>query len=183
MRTMLTVALLGLATTIGVAAGIETGTKPPEIKAEKWLNANGAKVTLASLTGKVVVVEFWATWCPPCRKSIPHIVELYGQYKDKDLVVIGLTSEDYKKAGIDKFVKQMKMEYIVGTGSTSGSDYGVTGIPTAFIIGKDGTVVWSGHPLTEAFAKKLGETVGGETAPSKPPATPAAEKPKAKPGN
>ncbi|MBI3039861.1 TlpA family protein disulfide reductase, partial [bacterium] len=59
------------------------GKAPPEIKAEEWINSE--PLSLASLTGKIVVVEFWATWCPPCRQSIPHLIELSKQFKDKNV--------------------------------------------------------------------------------------------------
>jgi len=119
----------------------------PEINAVRWLNTEMNPVTLAGLRGKVVVVEFWATWCPPCRASIPHLVELHNKYKDEGVVIIGLTDEDYDRAKIGEFMQQMNMTYIVGTGSTSGRDYGVRGIPHAVVIGKDGRQVWKGHPM------------------------------------
>ena len=132
------------------------GQKAPEIKAKKWINAKG-DVSLEKFKDKVVVVEFWATWCPPCRKAIPHIVKLYNENKDKGLVVIGLTSEKEKK--IKKFIKEMKMKYIVGAESQTGGAYNVRGIPHAFVI-VDGIVVWEGHPaggLDEAVEKALAE--------------------------
>lgn len=130
----------------------EAGSRPavgqaaPDVSAKEWLNAEEAP-TLAGLRGKIVVVEFWATWCPPCRASIPHLVKLHEDYKDKGVVVIGLTSEDRKKAKIDAFAKRMKMTYIVGTGSRSNSAYGVRGIPSAFLVDPEGKVLWSGHPM------------------------------------
>src|SRR4051812_39785410 len=73
------------------AAEPKVGDAAPEIKAAAWLNSEA--LTLAQLNKKVVVVEFWATWCPPCRKSIPHLIEMNDKYKDKGVVIIGLTDE------------------------------------------------------------------------------------------
>lgn len=135
----------------------------PEINAVRWLNTEVNPVTLAGLHGKVVVLEFWATWCGPCRASIPHLVELHDKYKGEGVVIIGLTDEDYDRAKIGEFMEKMKMTYIVGTGSTSGQDYGVRGIPHAVVIGRDGRQVWRGHPMG-----KLGDAI--ETALGRPPA-------------
>lgn len=117
----------------------------PEISAASWLNTTGP-LTLSGLKGKVVVVEFWATWCPPCRQSIPHLIDLYNRYYSKGVVIIGLTNEDI--AAVKPFAKSMGINYPVGAGSMSGQAYGVSGIPHAFIIGKDGSIVWNGHPMS-----------------------------------
>ena len=136
------------------------GSDAPAINAKEWINAGGP-VSLSQFKDRVVVVEFWATWCPPCREAIPHLVKLYNKEKSKGLIVIGLTNEKRKSAGIDKFVKKMKMNYIVGTGSTSGQEYGVRGIPHAFVIA-DGKIIWAGHPmngLDEVVEKALASKV------------------------
>jgi thiol-disulfide isomerase/thioredoxin len=99
----------------------------------------------------VHVVEFWATWCPPCRTSIPHLTELQEKFKDRDVNVIGISNEEL--ATVESFVKKMgdKMAYTVAidAGATSKGymgKYGVGGIPHAFVV-KDGEVVWHGHPM------------------------------------
>lgn len=139
------------------AKEVAPGDEAPEIKAQGWLNSDPLK--LEALRDKIVVVEFWATWCPPCRTSIPHLIKLHDAYKDKGVVVIGLTDEG--AADIASFVTKMKMTYPVGTDSGSGNTYGVRGIPTAFIVAPGGKVVWRGHPmngLDEAVADALKET-------------------------
>jgi cytochrome c biogenesis protein CcmG/thiol:disulfide interchange protein DsbE len=140
---------------MGARAGGEknlVGETPPEIKADGWLNAE-KPVSLADLKGKVVVVEFWATWCPPCRRSIPHLIQLHEKYAKDGVVIVGLTDEPKDK--VEPFAKKMNMTYIVGYGSPTGDAYGVEGIPTAFVIGPEGKVVWSGHPMDENFEKTL----------------------------
>lgn len=129
----------------------------PEIQAGYWLNSDPLR--LADLRGKIVVLEFWATWCPPCRTSIPHLIKMYNAYKDKGVAMISLTGEPREK--VTPFVEKMKMPYPVGGGSPSGRTYGVRGIPHAFIISPAGEVVWEGHPmagLEEAIEKQLEAT-------------------------
>lgn len=119
------------------------GSDPAELKAAEWLNTPGVK--LADLKGKkIVVVEFWATWCPPCRQSIPHLRKIYETYKD-EVELVSLTNEPLN--AVADFAKQQQMTWPMGMGSTSGQDYGVKGIPHAFIIDKEGKFVWHGHPM------------------------------------
>ena len=136
------------------------GEKAPEISLSKATNAKG-RPTLKGLKGKAVLLEFWATWCPPCRESIPHLIEIHNKFKDKGLVVIGITKED--PGTVVPFMKEMRMTYIVGidAGGRTSATYGVTGIPTAYLIGPDGTVEWEGHPgsLTDEVIESVLEKV------------------------
>jgi len=109
----------------------------PEIQAAYWLNTDPLR--LADLRGKIVVLEFWATWCPPCRTTIPHLIKMYEAYKDKGVVFVSLTNEPREK--VEPFVKKMNMPYPIGGGSPSGRAYGVQGIPHAFIIAPSGEAV------------------------------------------
>ncbi len=132
----------------------DVGKKPPEVEAGAWLNWTGKEPpTLASLKGKVVVVEFWATWCGPCVQSIPHLNELYDKHAKQGLVILSLT--DQKKDHVEKFMEGRPMSYTVGVRSTTADDYGVRGIPHAFIIGRDGVLVWHGHPGEPEFGEHL----------------------------
>ena len=98
--------------------------------------------------GKAMIVEFWATWCPPCRESIPHLNEIYAKYKDKGLQVVGITDED--RAKIMKFEKEVPIEYSVGLDNVGkyAKPFGIQGIPHAVLVDKSGKVVWEGHPMS-----------------------------------
>jgi thiol-disulfide isomerase/thioredoxin len=98
--------------------------------------------------GKPMIVEFWATWCPPCRASIPHLNEIYAKYKDKGLQIIGITDED--RAKIKKFEKEVPIEYAVGLDANGkyAKPFGIQGIPHAVLVDKTGKVVWEGHPMS-----------------------------------
>jgi len=132
---------------VGLAAGPGradmVGRKAPEIDAQYWLNS--PPLSLAALRGKIVIVEFWATSCPPCRTTIPHLVEMHEKFRGKGVVIISLTQEPRSK--VESFARQMGMTYAVGGGSRSGDPYGVRGIPHAFIVDPSGTIAWEGHPM------------------------------------
>ena len=125
-----------------------TAFAAPEEWVGKELPALGVTFlgTQPDLKGKAAIVEFWATWCPPCRASIPHLNEINKKFKDKGLVVVGITDE--KKETVEKFQKTLPMEYNVAIGGAEiEKKIGINGIPHAFIVGKDGKVVWQGHPM------------------------------------
>lgn len=109
------------------------------------------------LTGKPMVVEFWATWCPPCRESIPHLNKLHQAYKDKGVVIIGISDEDRRI--IKDFLKKTPIDYIVATDEKARlkKSLGVSAIPRAFLVDKNGTITWEGHPgnLKEKDLEKL----------------------------
>jgi thiol-disulfide isomerase/thioredoxin len=128
------------------------GAAPPELVADDWINTDGP-LTLADLRGDVVVVEFWATWCTPCVAGIPHLNELHEKHAKDGLRIVSFT--DQARSHVEEFMKKTPMKYALGMGSPLSRRYGVTGIPHAFIVGRDGLLRWHGHPSTAEFDKQL----------------------------
>lgn len=108
-------------------------------------------------TGKVYVVEFWATWCGPCKATIPHLTEVQKKFKDQGLTVVGISNEAKSLDKVKAFVAEQgdNMDYTVAVDTTGTVEAGYMkayeqrGIPTAFIVDGQGKVVWYGHPLAE----------------------------------
>jgi len=125
-------------------AQIRPGKKMPALDAAEVFN-NEYDLKFDDLRGYVVVVEFWATWCGPCKISIPHLNKLHEEYKDRGVVMIGLSDEAPGK--VASFMKGTSMDYLVAAGSKSRTKYNVNGIPHAFIVDPDGVIRWSGHPM------------------------------------
>ncbi|MGB8889715.1 MAG: TlpA disulfide reductase family protein [Candidatus Korobacteraceae bacterium] len=102
---------------------------------------NGQALDLSSYRGKVVLLDFWATWCTPCRAEIPHFVEFQNSYRDQGLQVIGISMDDDLKP-VGPFYKEYKMNYPVALGSDKLAQAygGILGLPVTFLIGRDGHI-------------------------------------------
>jgi thiol-disulfide isomerase/thioredoxin len=163
-RTLLTIALLGLAAAHLPAEEIPTDNRPVPALTFKDV-ATGAKVSLADLKGKVVVVDFWATWCVPCLGEIPGYIELQEKYGKAGLVIIGVSLDQAGPKVVKKFAKEKAVNYTLVMGSTDDLDAlsGKAGadivIPTTFLIGRDGKLVHAKrgampHEEYEAIVKR-----------------------------
>ena len=127
---------LGLATT-GAA-----GKAAPDFELK---DINGKVVKLSDFRGKAVVLNFWATWCPPCKVEIPWFEDLQNRYRDQGLEVVGVALDDSSDKDIADFAKEMKMNYPVLLGKEETSDLygGVDALPTTFYIDRNGKIVTS----------------------------------------
>lgn len=130
----------------------------PEIT-EKTLD--GKDFSLKDYKGKVVLIEFWATWCGPCKRVTPKLKELYKKYKDnKDFVMVSIALDE--KNAVKNYVKEKELEWIQvvpdgGWSADAAKDFGVNGVPTAFLIDKDGILRERLHPGNEELENKLQE--------------------------
>jgi peroxiredoxin/outer membrane lipoprotein-sorting protein len=144
---------------------LRIGTPAPDFTAGR---ADGATVHLSDLKGKIVILDFWATWCGPCQRSMPHLEKVYQQVKDKGVEVLGLCVWDERKE-YDKWVAAKKGVYNFplafdpagrAEGNIAKKLFLVTGIPTQYVIDKDGKVAASfvgyeegSHQLEDALRK------------------------------
>ncbi len=106
---------------------------------------NGQTVKLSDFRGKAVVLNFWATWCPPCKVEIPWFEDLQNRYGNQGLVVVGVALDDASDKEIADFAKEMKMNYPVLLGKEETSDLygGVEALPTTFYIDRNGKILSS----------------------------------------
>ncbi len=110
---------------------------------------DGQDLRLSSYRGKVVLLDFWATWCDPCREEIPHLVELQQKYGDRGLQIIGVSMDDSPEPA-RTFYRQFHMNYpvVMGNAETGELYGGVLGLPIGFLINRDGRI----------YAKHIGAT-------------------------
>jgi peroxiredoxin len=159
-------AVLVCAVAVGPVLAIDLGDPAPALKVKDWVK--GKAVNLKEGKGKTVyVVEFWATWCGPCWQSIPHLTELQKKFKDRGVVVIGVSYEstDTVKPFVEKMGKDM--DYIVAVDRDEATKkaymdaFKIDGIPHAFIIDKTGAIVWIGHPM-DKMEEALDQILAGK---------------------
>ncbi len=131
------------------------GKPAPELKVSQWVTDK--KVTTEQLKGAPYVLEFWATWCGPCRTTVPHLNMISQTLEPFGLRVIGLTSENAEKA--KPFVEEMGMMYYVGIDEGTKSELEFSGIPFAAVVGADGKIAWAGHPMNPQFGGSLAAVV------------------------
>jgi peroxiredoxin len=148
----LTVAVLAVAVGLFIAAHRRPGTlslhatfsrqEPAPLAPELSLtDLDGRTLSPSSLSGKVVVVNFWAAWCGPCAREVPEFVALQGKYQDQGLQVIGVSIDD-SASELRTFCRRTRMNYpvVVGSQSIAQAYGGILGLPTTLIINREGRV-------------------------------------------
>jgi peroxiredoxin len=138
--TLLPGAILGYFCLTTFAASPESGQVAP---AWELKDLDGKPVKLADFKGRVVLLNFWATWCPPCRAEIPDLVSLQQQYSPRGLVVIGVALDEGGAARVRPFVKKFGIEYpvVIGNQKIAEAYGGIDAVPTTFVIDRKGNVV------------------------------------------
>jgi thiol-disulfide isomerase/thioredoxin len=141
---------------LAVLAGAALKTPAPD-----WAlkDLNGKTVKFSDFRGKVVILDFWATWCAPCRVEIPHFMELQKQYGPKGLAVIGISLDEQGPAVVKKFVKQFGVNYpvVMGNQKVAEAYGGIIAVPTTFVIDRQGRIASQhmGYTDKATFEKEI----------------------------
>jgi len=134
---------------------------PARTPAPDWKLAdlNGRMTKFSDFHGKVLILDFWATWCAPCRVEIPHFVELQKQYGDKGLTIIGVSLDEQGPEVVKKFVKRLGVNYpiVIGDAKVAEAYGGIDAIPTTFVIDRQGRIVsrHMGYDDKTVFEKEI----------------------------
>jgi peroxiredoxin len=152
---------------VGAALGL--GGESTEVRSGLIQTLTGDPLSLEQLRGKVVLVNLWATWCPPCVLEMPGFQRVYEDYRDQGFVVLGLSRDQGSPDLVRAFLRQKRITYPVAMEAGSGIEgFGmVTTLPASFLIGRDGTVrhrvtgIYAEPTLRMAVQRLLEEAVGG----------------------
>src|SRR5206468_1390324 len=126
-------------TTIEPPLDTRIGQKAPDFTLP---DLDGKPVSLSTYQGKVVVLDFWATWCPPCREELPHFQTLHTQYRDKGFEILGIAMDENAADVVPGFLKDRNIKYtnLLADGKIEELYGPIAGLPTTFIIDRHGTI-------------------------------------------
>ena len=144
------------------SGGSLTQAADSKIAAPDWnlSDVDGKPVKLSDFKGKVVILDFWATWCPPCRAEIPGFVALQRKYADKGFTVIGVSLDEQGPSVVKPFMARLGINYpvVMGDQKTVGAYGGIAAIPTTFVIDRQGNIVnvYQGFTDQDTFESVIG---------------------------
>jgi cytochrome c biogenesis protein CcmG/thiol:disulfide interchange protein DsbE len=160
------IAVIGTAAAIYIAshqggANLGTNVAPndhPPAPDFSLTDLSGQKLTLSSFKGKVVLLDFWATWCDPCRAEIPRFIEFQNKYGSKGFQIVGISMDDSEQP-VREFYQKFHMNYAVALAdsSTPRNYGGIFGLPVAILIGRDGRIYgkYIGEISPDVFEKQI----------------------------
>jgi thiol-disulfide isomerase/thioredoxin len=126
-------------------------------------NLDGKNVTLNDFADKVLLVDFWATWCGPCREEIPHLNKLYSNYKSRGFEILGISMDTEGAGPVKQFVKDFEIKYpvVMGDDNVAQDFGGIMGLPTTFIVDRKRNIVkkFIGLPPNEELEKTVRQLV------------------------
>lgn len=125
-------------------------------------DVSGKKVTLSELRGKVILVEFWATWCPPCKDAVPEMNKLYEKYKGKDVQVLAISVDQGGDvvSKLNSFIREHRVNYpVLVDDKKVNVSYGVANVPVAFIVDKEGKVAKKHIGFMDELAERISQDI------------------------
>lgn len=156
-HTRMTLRLLTLVLLVfSPASVLQAQTKAPELKLK---DLNGRTVRLSDYRGKVVLINFWATWCPPCRAEMPDLIKIQREHRKDGLQIIGITYPPERKTRVRRFASSLKVNYPIALGTREIKDRFSSDetLPLTVVINRDGKVteIISGILLRQEFEEKI----------------------------
>lgn len=141
----------------GLHAAPRNGEPAPDFKVS---TTSGQQVTLKNYRGRVLVLDFFASWCQPCRESIPHLVEMNRKYGQEGLYVLGMSADEDGVRAVKSFADKHRITYPIAlAGESTLTDYGVRSVPVMFVIDKKGQVAGVFRGFTDEVARSTEQLI------------------------
>jgi thiol-disulfide isomerase/thioredoxin len=146
---------------MGGSSGVLVGKKAPDVAPSSWVQG---KLEAGQTRGKVVILDFWATWCVPCRETLPTLRRMWKKNARRGVLVVGIHEAKGDAASILRLARQERVTYplAIDSASPEGGMFGdtftryrVESIPYTFVVDRRGVVRWAGHPLLPGFAEAV----------------------------
>lgn len=139
------------------SAILQKGQPAPHFKV---VSTSGQKITEANYSGYVLILDFFASWCAPCRESIPHLVNLNQKYGKQGLQILGMSLDEEADSGLTEFVREKKINYPVALANEDiQTEYGLRSVPTLFVITKKGIVAEKFMGFNDDTAKRMEQLI------------------------
>ncbi len=150
-----------VAVILALPVTIEAAPRPGQAApAFRVVTTSGQQVTLDNYRGHVLVVDFFATWCQPCRQSIPHLVEMNRKYGKQGLQVLGLSADEDGERPVKAFANEYRINYPLAlAGDTTTADFGIRSVPVMFILDKKGTIVEVYRGFTDDVGRSMEQLI------------------------
>ncbi|HEY5523139.1 MAG TPA: TlpA disulfide reductase family protein [Desulfuromonadaceae bacterium] len=157
-RTLLvTIAASFLSVPGPVDAAPRTGQTAPDFKV---ISTTGQTISQENYRGYVLILDFFATWCQPCRQSIPHLVEMNRKFGKQGLQILGLSVDEEGERAVKTFIDEFRVNYPLAlAGDTTTADFGVRSVPVMFLIDKKGKIVEVYRGYTDDRARSLEQSI------------------------
>lgn len=157
-RTLLvTIAASFLSVPGPVDAAPRTGQAAPDFKV---ISTTGQTISQENYRGYVLILDFFATWCQPCRQSIPHLVEMNRKFGKQGLQILGLSVDEEGERAVKTFIDEFRVNYPLAlAGDTTTADFGVRSVPVMFLIDKKGKIVEVYRGYTDDRARSLEQSI------------------------
>jgi cytochrome c biogenesis protein CcmG/thiol:disulfide interchange protein DsbE len=152
-----------------ISCGVGCSSTPVSLKVQaapqfSFSSLEGKTVAMKDLANKVVVVDFWATWCAPCREEIPQLNKLYSELKGKGFEIVGISMDTDGTDAVKEFARELRIQYPIVMGDEKDTEAfgGIIGLPTTFIIDRKGNIAkkYIGLPPAADMERVIRELVG-----------------------
>jgi thiol-disulfide isomerase/thioredoxin len=134
------------------------GTSAPSFNVS-YVNDLSKSASLQSINGKVTLIDFWATWCGPCKQEIPELQKIYDDYHGKGLEAILISQEDQMKISSFASINNLTLPFYMDGDTSADRAFNVTGLPTTYVIGKDGKIVYANVGYGEGIEQELRQAI------------------------